>query len=111
IEDAIGMAELVAPCITSPEFAHRRAAKAILRGAILRWNEAGGGAVTTQSAGIYGQTVDTRQQRRSMFFPSEIDALQKLCRDPEDTGGAFAIDMLPCAPRVNALQRFECDFD
>ena len=95
IEDALGMAEVVAPCITTPEFAHRRAAKAILRGAILRWHEAGAGAAVTKSAGIYGQTVDTRQPRKAMFYPSEIDALQKLCRSGDDNGGAYSIDLLP----------------
>lgn len=95
IEDALGMAEVHAPCINDPAFAHRRAAKAILRGAILRWNEAGAGAAVTQSGGIYGQTVDTRQPRKAMFFPSEIDQLRKLCRPDDDTGGAYSIDTLP----------------
>lgn len=95
-EDALGMAEVVAPCINSEGFAHRRAAKAILRGAILRWHEAGTGAAVTKAAGIYSQTNDTRQPRKAMFFPSEIDALQKLCRG-ENEGGAFAIDTLPAA--------------
>lgn len=95
IEDAIGLAELHAPCIADPEFAHRRAAKAILRGAILRWHEAGTGAIVSQQAMIYGQTVDTRQPRRAMFLPSEIEQLKKLCRPDDDTGGAFSIDTLP----------------
>ena len=94
-EDALGQAEIFAPCIFEPGFAKRRAAKSVLRGAILRWNEAGAGAAVTHNAGIYGQTVDTRQPRRAMFYPSEIEALQKLCRRPEDTGGAFSIDLLP----------------
>ncbi|AYD84594.1 head-to-tail adaptor [Mycobacterium phage Paito] len=95
IEDALGMAEVHAPCINDPGFAHRRAAKAILRGAILRWHEAGAGAAVTKNAGIYGQTVDTRQPRKAMFFPSEIDQLRKLCRPDDDNGGAFSIDLLP----------------
>lgn len=112
IEDALGMAEVVAPCITEAEFAHRRAAKAILRGAILRWNEAGNGAATTKTAGIYGQTVDTRQPRKAMFFPSEIDQLQKLCRSDDDDGSAFAIDLFPSAvPRPSARELFERDVD
>lgn len=93
-EDALGQAEIFAPCIFEEGFAKRRAAKSVLRGAILRWHESGQGAAVTKSAGIYGQTVDTRQPRKAMFFPSEIDALQKLCRI-EDEGGAFAIDTLP----------------
>jgi hypothetical protein len=95
IEDALGMAEVHAPCINAPEFAHRRAAKAILRGAILRWHEAGAGAAVTKNAGIYGQTVDTRQPRKAMFFPSEIDQLRKLCRPDDDNGGAYSVDLLP----------------
>lgn len=109
IEDALGMAEVVAPCITADRFAHRRAAKAILRGAILRWHEAGAGAATTKTAGIYGQTVDTRQPRKAMFFPSEIDQLQKLCRLDDDAGGAYFVDLLPRAPRLSARQGFERD--
>lgn len=93
-EDALGQAEIFAPCIFEEGFAKRRAAKSVLRGAILRWHEAGAGAAVTKTAGIYGQTVDTRQPRKAMFFPAEIEALQKLCR-PDDDGGAFAIDLLP----------------
>lgn len=93
-EDALGMAEIVAPCLFDEGFAKRRAAKAVLRGAILRWNEAGTGAAVSQQASIYGQTIDTRQPRKAMFFPSEIDALQKLCRGDDD-GGAYSIDTLP----------------
>ncbi len=111
IEDALGQAEIFAPCIFEEGFAKRRSAKAILRGAILRWNEAGTGAIVSQQASIYGQTVDTRQPRREMFFPSEIDALRKLCRSDDDDGGAFAIDLFPRGPRPSARQRFECDLD
>lgn len=94
-EDALGQAEIFAPCIFKEGFAKRRAAKSVLRGAILRWHESGQGAVVTKSAGIYSQTNDTRQPRKAMFFPAEIDALQKLCRSDDDTGGAFVIDTLP----------------
>lgn len=79
IEDAEAMAVLAAPCITTEGFAHMGAVKAILRGAVLRWNEAGTGALQAQQAGIFGQTLDTRQERRGMFWPSEIVALQSLC--------------------------------
>lgn len=95
IDDAIGTAFIHAPCILSETFDPRKAAKAIVRGAILRWNEAGTGAVQTQSSMSYSQAVDTRQTRKVMFFPSELDALRRLCRDDNDTGGAFAVDLLP----------------
>lgn len=91
IEDALAMAERVAPCILEPTFPYEAAAKAILRGAILRWHEAGTGAVQSQTAGPFGQTIDTRQQRRGMFWPSEIEQLQDLCKGP-DTSGAFSVD-------------------
>lgn len=97
IEDAEAMAKLVAPCIADTEFAHTAAVKAVLRGAILRWNDAGSGAVTTQTAGPYSQTYDNRQTRKSLFWPSEIEQLQDLCT-PEGTGKAYAVDTVaPCA--------------
>src|SRR4051794_38040500 len=85
IEDAEAMAVLVAPCITAVGFAQTAAVKAILRGALLRWNDAGTGALSAQTAGPFGQTLDTRQERRAMFWPSEIEQLQNLCAD---IGGA-----------------------
>ena len=95
IDDALAMAELVAPCITTAEFAHAGAAKAVLRGAILRWHDAGTGAVSSQAAGPFQQTLDTRQPRRAMFWPSEIEQLQKMCQ-AADTGGAWSYDSVGC---------------
>jgi hypothetical protein len=91
IEDAEAMALLAAPCIAAVGFAHTAALRAILRGAILRWNEAGTGALQSQNAGIFGQTIDTRQERRGMFWPSEIVALQSLCADA--TGGTYSVSL------------------
>lgn len=79
IDDATALAVLAAPCIDAADFTKTAAVKAILRGAILRWNEAGTGALQAQQAGPFGQTLDTRQQRRGMFWPSEIVQLQSLC--------------------------------
>lgn len=83
IEDAEAMAALAAPCITEASFqidvALSAAVKAVLRGAVLRWHEAGSGVVQQQTAGPFGQTVDTRMERRSMFWPSEIAQLRDLC--------------------------------
>lgn len=91
IDDALALAETVAPCITTPTFTYPQAAKAILRAAILRWNEAGTGAMTQESVDDYSGTTDTRQPRRGMFWPSEITQLQGLCRQAGE-GGAFAVD-------------------
>lgn len=79
IADALAMAARVAPCINDADFAYPDAARAILRGAILRWHESGSGALQSQTAGPFGMQLDTRQQRRSMFWPSEITDLQALC--------------------------------
>lgn len=114
IDDALGVAFIYAPCVLADDFApaKRKAAKAIIRGAILRWIEAGTGSVQTQSSMSYSQTLDTRQPRKVMFLPSELDALRRLCRSDDDTGGAFAIDLLPpAAPRLSARQQFEHDLD
>lgn len=90
IEDALALAAVVAPCILEETFAHADAAKAIIRGAILRWDEAGSGAFQQTQTGPFGATVDTRQARRGMFWPSEIADLQKLCAS--SGSGAFDID-------------------
>jgi hypothetical protein len=79
IDDALALAARVAPCINDEDFAYPDAAKAIIRGAILRWHEAGAGALQAQQAGPFGQTLDTRQPRRGMFWPSEINDLTALC--------------------------------
>lgn len=97
IEDALGMAELVAPCLFESDFAHPRAAKAILRGAILRWHESGQGNLSQEIevAGPYQhqQTFDTRTPRRAMFWPSEIEQLQAMCRE-ETRKTAYSVDLI-----------------
>jgi hypothetical protein len=98
IEDAMAMAARVAPCILDPEFEHDAAARAILRGAILRWNDSGTGALTQQGAGPFQVSYDTRQSRRTLFWPSEIAALQALCDD--GSTGAFTIDTTPAAAQT-----------
>lgn len=104
IEDAEAMASLVAPCLAQPAdltAGQRAAVKAILRGAILRWHDAGSGAVQSQTAGPFSQSLDTRQTRRSMFWPSEIEQLQELCGG-KGNEGAFSIDTVSAAGPVHA---------
>lgn len=98
IEDALALAAVIAPCILDPEFENPGAAKAILRGAVLRWNDSGSGAIVSQAAGPFSQTVDTSNPRKSLFWPSEIEQLQKLC-GPK--AGAFAIDTAPVVGIAN----------
>ena len=100
IDDALGMAELVAPCIFEYEFEHAAAAKAVLRGAVLRWNEAGTGASQQLVALGFSQTLDTRQTRRSMFWPAEIEQLQSMCVSSETD--AYGIDTMPYTGPIHA---------
>lgn len=107
IEDAEAQAILTAPCLpdllVEPEdetaaalalrLANRAAVKSILRGAILRWNDAGSGVVTQQQVGPFGQTI-TQAPRRNMFWPSEIEQLQGICKGT-DGAKSFAVDTVP----------------
>lgn len=95
IEDAEAMAILTAPCLADlPENSPKRGSvKAVARTAILRWNDAGTGALQQVSAGPFQQSAQP-QARRAMFYPSEIEHLRNLCK--KDGGGkAFAIDTVP----------------
>lgn len=99
IADAMAMAQLVAPCIVEDDFpdALEAAAKAIIRGAILRWNDSGSGASASLTALGFAQTIDNRIPRRTMYWPTEIEQLQKLCMDAEDAAEetkAWSYDML-----------------
>lgn len=97
IADAEAWAGMVAPCITADGFDQPNAVRAILRGATVRWLDAGSGALASrqQSAGTFqvSQSYDTRQDRRGLFWPSEITALQALCRVSDQQ--AFTIDTTP----------------
>jgi hypothetical protein len=100
IEDALGQAKLVAPCIFDDEFTHDAAAKSVLRAAVLRWNDAGTDASQQLVALGFSQTMDTRQPRRGLFLPSEIELLQSMCLGRE--GGAYTIDTVPYTSVVHA---------
>ncbi len=121
IADVEGRAVLVAPCIidliTEPDdetdadraarLAKLAAVKSVLRGAILRWHDAGSGAVTQTQVGPFGQMLDTRQPRRTMFWPSEIEDLQAVCSGGGDEK-AFSVDTVPTrgfghAPYCNVM--------
>lgn len=105
VADAESRAILTAPCLPglltapvdeTPEAASLRQAKldavrSILRGAILRWNDSGSGAITQQQVGPFGQSIQ-QPSRRGMFWPSEITELQGLCRSARS---AFTVDVVP----------------
>lgn len=96
-DDALALAAVIAPCILDPRFEYEDAAKAILRQAILRWNAAGSGAVSSQTAGPFGVTIDTSVQRYGMFTKQEIEMLQALCKDSTSgsAGSAWGYDTVP----------------
>ena len=111
ITDALAMAEMVAPCLFEDDLTPVKAAaaKAIVRGAILRWHEAGTGAAQSLTALGFSQTLDTRQVRRGMFWPSEVEDLQKICKQPSDTGiwsydtvGSALMHSATCAASLGA---------
>ncbi|MGV0634491.1 hypothetical protein ABQE69_09050 [Mycolicibacillus trivialis] len=94
IGDALAMAARIAPCILDEGFPYADAAKAILRGAVLRWNDGGAGVYKQVQSGPFQETIDTRQARKSLFFPSEISELQAMC-GIQRAGSAFTIDTTP----------------
>lgn len=115
IQDAESQAFLIAPCIADldPETdaLKFKAVKAILRSAILRWNDAGNGAKTTtqQGAGPYQQmtVVDNTKTRIGAFWPSEIERLQNICK-ADDSKGVFSIDT---APSVSSTHLAWCNLN
>lgn len=100
IADVLAMAALAAPCINDNDFAHPEAAKAILRGAVLRWHDTGSGSATQQVVGPFQQNI-TPQPRKSLFWPSEIEQLQSLCRATQ-VNRAYEIDLTPAGAGLPA---------
>lgn len=103
IDDAESLAMLSAPCLRSgpgelKDYQYK-AARAIMRGAVLRWSEAGNGSVQQQSAGIFSMTT-TPQARRNSYWPSEKEDLQKICRDA-NAGKAYSISTAPVVGSVH----------
>lgn len=92
----------VAPCLhpdndppPTPELLAE--SKLILLSAFQRFSDVGAGAITQLGAGSFQMSTDTRQRSGYNLWPSEITALQDLCKARE-SGGAFAIDTAPRRP-------------
>lgn len=85
----------LAPCLAQPTGDQLDEARLILIGIIKRWSEAGSGAVTTQAAGPFSQTTDTRERGGYRWWPSEITDLQALCANGK--AKAFNVDSAPSA--------------
>jgi hypothetical protein len=96
IDDAHAQAAQAAPCLKdSTDEDVLAAAKSILRGAVLRWNDFGVASYQVQSLGPNGLQVDTGRGRSTLLWPSEINELQKLCATAADDAGIFSIDTAP----------------
>lgn len=101
IADVEAMASMAAPCLKDDEFqnddAYFGAAKAIIRQAVLRRNDAGTGAVTQAGAGPFQQTIDNRNPIRGLLWPSEITQLRDLCSQfrGETQDRAYTVSMIP----------------
>jgi hypothetical protein len=97
-DDAMALAAFYAPCILDPRFEYEAAATAIIRGAILRWNAADTGAVTSQTAGPFSVAIDSSVRRNGMYTEQEIEQLKALCADPnaqQGVGAAWGYDTVP----------------
>lgn len=99
IDDAEAQAMLAAPCLSGTEapltVIQIAAVVSLLRGAILRWNDAGSGARQSITTGPFSETTDTTVRRSGMFWPSEITSLQSICSDGQK-GKAFGVDTIGC---------------
>src|SRR5690606_37728188 len=95
IDDVLAQATMAAPCLDRDDLPEhvRLAARAILRGAVLRWHERGlSGAVTQASEQVSAigfqhartTTTETRGTGR-LLWPREIADLEALCRDRKST--------------------------
>jgi hypothetical protein len=100
IEDALGMAKLLAPCIFADDFDNAAAAKTVLRQAVVRWNDAGTGASQQLTALGFSQSFDTRQARYGTFLRSETDLLKSMCGGKDSS--AYTIDTAPYDDIVHA---------
>lgn len=104
VAGANAKASRVAPCLveaaTAPERTNDQVsalaeATLVLIGAVRRWAEAGSGALASQTAGPFGQTIDTRQRTGYNLWPSEITDLQAICSAGPVGREAFSIDTAP----------------
>lgn len=123
IEDAMADAGRVAPCIIGLDpAAHPHVTpqvRSILRAALIRWGEAGSGALQARQQAIgpwqQSETVDTRQTRKGMFWPSEIRALEDICKGLQGgpSSRAFSVAQVgPYGPTgVDAAYSFSHDTD
>lgn len=103
IEDVVSRAFGLVPeleALSAQGDGHKfKAAKGIIRGAVLRAHSAGSGAIVQQSvsAGAYSesQTIDNKQTTRAVFTQSELKELRGLVNTERKAfkGKAFSVEM------------------
>jgi hypothetical protein len=102
IDDVLAIAARVAPYAFEDNFEYPEAAKAILRGAVLRRNDAGSGGIVqrqrTDGPFTRSETVD--QKRTDILTEEERDALKEL--HTGEAKSAFSIDTAPGGSVVHA---------
>ena len=113
VAGANAKASRVAPCLTwdgtvtdqpVPSGDQVAEARLVLIGAVKRWCEAGSGALQQQTAGPFGQTVDTRQRSGFNLWPSEIEQLQAICKVAGE-GSRLAFSRRHCPDVIGARSR------
>ena len=106
VAGANAKASRVAPCLASTDPAPTAdllaEARLVLLGAVKRWAEAGAGAFQQQTAGPFSVATDTRQRSGFNLWPSEIEALQELCRT-SGPASAFAVDTAPGCGSIHSI--------
>ena len=91
----LAQARRVAPCLNEPDFTHGDEAAGIILRALERWATVGAGATTQAqwTAGPYSQGETTTQTSKTLYWPSEINELQDMCKATK-SGAAFTIDLI-----------------
>lgn len=73
----------IAPCMTEEDALEdpdtEEAVRSIIRSVVLRWHDSGSGAVTSQTAGDYSESLSGYGGGR--WRPDEINDLQQMCAD------------------------------
>jgi hypothetical protein len=99
IDDAMAYAAFIAPCILDPRFEYADAAEAIIKQAICDWYDTGTGSVTSQTAGPFGVTIDTRARKNGFFTEKQEEQLKAMCSAGSGTvsggGSAWGYDTIP----------------
>ncbi|WP_068270351.1 hypothetical protein [Aldersonia kunmingensis] len=97
-EDATATAKIAAPQLRTTDLddLERRAVRAVLRAAVVRWFNGSGTGLTTASAGPFAASFDNSNERRGVLWPSEVQALRAI--RPRPTVGMIDLAGTPLPP-------------